>query len=654
MVVAILVNRFAPSSRGLKRADPSTLSLATSESQTNEETSYRTLEDASMRSTSRQKALIGHRRKPFRAMACLTSLASDINIISDWFFYYETLQNDRKYRSQHREGVFLIPPFLLNMVFISSIIGTIMWLLLATDGRIITPILRRLGFDKLSMGFLLFLCVVLEDLPQVILTFLVEDYYEQDMLLSNVAVWNCTASLYDTLIKIAEAYDERHDLVETGAWCKHSVVAHKDAATSVVVLSSDASVQHGRSSSRRRASGATDLMAPTSLPRLQFLTASLDTSIRLWTCTESPIVHGVHETVCRRVFQGHLRGVTCLTLFDEDGAFMYLKERGPFFFSGCANGTVNMWSSNSVVCLRRYTVLHTDVTGIGVINSEYLVVGYGDKTCRLWDIASGSCLAIFRGHKGSVTCLCSMEDGSTFVSGSDDRSLCLWDVRSVVQNPRFPGNTSNDDETCGRSGDSSIGSSREINKTVTNTGVEKKQASDNIETDLSDVSSKSSTCQRTKFENTPPLELSRCAKTFSGHSKTVLCVTCIEPGAVFASGSKDRKIRIWSATTGVCLNIFSGHESAVTSIAPLDSITLLSGSVDKSVKAWDCMSASCLRTYTGHEDTVTSISVAEDSFVTTSDDGTAKLWVVTAVEDRPASFDLLDVNDGLCRGLDPV
>ena len=86
----------------------------------------------------------------------------------------------------------------------------------------------------------------------------------------------------------------------------------------------------------------------------------------------------------------------------------------------------------------------------------------------------------------------------------------------------------------------------------------------------------------------------------------------------------------------------------------MDAITLLTGSHDKSVKAWDCLSANCLRTYTGHEGTVTSIAVAEDSFITTSEDGTAKLWVVTAVEERPKSFDLLDVNDGLCRGFDPI
>ena len=45
---------------------------------------------------------------------------------------------------------------------------------------------------------------------QVILCFLVEDYYEEGGFLSSeVAVFNVMASLYDTLIKLAESYDLR-------------------------------------------------------------------------------------------------------------------------------------------------------------------------------------------------------------------------------------------------------------------------------------------------------------------------------------------------------------------------------------------------------------------------------------------------------------
>ena len=53
-----------------------------------------------------------------------------------------------------------------------------MWLVLATDGRIIAPAMKRWGYDKLSMGHMLFLSVIVEDLPQVIQTFVIEEFYQ--------------------------------------------------------------------------------------------------------------------------------------------------------------------------------------------------------------------------------------------------------------------------------------------------------------------------------------------------------------------------------------------------------------------------------------------------------------------------------------------
>jgi hypothetical protein len=40
------------------------------------------------------------------------------------------------------------------------------------------------GHDSLSMGYMLLLCVFVEDIPQVFLTFLVDDYFEESYLSS--------------------------------------------------------------------------------------------------------------------------------------------------------------------------------------------------------------------------------------------------------------------------------------------------------------------------------------------------------------------------------------------------------------------------------------------------------------------------------------
>jgi WD40 repeat protein len=52
----------------------------------------------------------------------------------------------------------------------------------------------------------------------------------------------------------------------------------------------------------------------------------------------------------------------------------------------------------------------------------------GDKTVRLWDVASGSLLATLTGHEDAVTSLSFSPDGTLLVSGGLDGQLLLWGV----------------------------------------------------------------------------------------------------------------------------------------------------------------------------------------------------------------------------------
>ena len=118
-------------------------------------------------------------------------------------------------------------------------------------------------------------------------------------------------------------------------------------------------------------------------------------------------------------------------------------------------------------------------------------------------------------------------------------------------------------------------------------------------------------------------------KVLKGHTDSVTSVAFSPDGKQIVSGSGDKSVRVWDASTGDELKVLKGHTNWVRSVAfSPDSKQIVSGSVDKSVRVWDASTGDELKVLKGHTDRVISVAFSPDGkqIVSGSEDKSVRVW----------------------------
>jgi len=230
-----------------------------------------------------------------------------------------------------------------------------------------------------------------------------------------------------------------------------------------------------------------------------------------------------------------------------------------------------------------------------------LASGSSDKTIKLWDVRSQREIATLTGHSGFFYCLgwvrsvAFSPDGRTLASGSYD-TIKLWDVQTKRKIATLTGHSSYV-RSVAFSPDSRTLASGSDDKTIK----------------LWDVQTR--------------LEIA----TLTGHSSYVRSVAFSPDGRTLASGSQDNTIKLWDVQTKREIATLTGDSNPVTSVAfSPDGRTLASGTVDEMIKLWDVQTQREIATLTGHSNWVNSVAFSPDSrtLASGSGDDTIKLWDV--------------------------
>lgn len=216
--------------------------------------------------------------------------------------------------------------------------------------------------------------------------------------------------------------------------------------------------------------------------------------------------------------------------------------------------------------------------------SLYALSSGEEKVIRLWDIAKGRCLCLFKGHEEQVLSVAFSPDGCSILSGGDDQTMRLWNVADANQVHIFDGG--------------------------------ERKASSRYTSDL--------------FKPLVVLidklrDLTRQWRS-EGHQGSVRSVTFSPDGRHVLSGGDDQAIKLWSVATGECLQTFRRHPGRISTVLfHPDRQHILSASDDQTIKIWDIATGQIKQTLEGHSD-LTSIACSPDGLSILAGDNPIKLW----------------------------
>ena len=216
-------------------------------------------------------------------------------------------------------------------------------------------------------------------------------------------------------------------------------------------------------------------------------------------------------------------------------------------------------ADSSVICLRggntyqqlkKYIGHQKRVTCIVNIDAESFLSGSQDGSVKLWDKKSGDCLHTFY-HPHPVNCI-AMMDENRFMSCSNGR-VCQWDIASR-----------------------------------------------------------------------------RCIKAMVCQLNPITSLVYIDEERFLTTSAMGNKFVLRNMDTGKRIRSFSGHEARVSSAVPVGNDFILSGSFDTTFKLWRMSTGECVLTsprQTAAVDTV--VSLGKGVVMTTLSDSTTSLWDVT-------------------------
>ena len=263
-----------------------------------------------------------------------------------------------------------------------------------------------------------------------------------------------------------------------------------------------------------------------------------------------------------------------------------------------------------------------------------IVTGSADSTARVWDMATGSIVAVLEGHCPAGSNPAPMgcfvvnalfgPDGSRIVTSSNDATARIWDVAtgSVVAVLEGHCQTSRDFGPYGCAV-TSAAFSPDGSRIVT--------SSNDATARIWDVATGSVVAVLEGHCQT--------SRDFGPYGCAVTSAAFSPDGLRIVTASSDRTARVWDAGTVKSIAVLEGHCPSERENANIecivnraafspDGLRIATASSDKTVRVWDLAKGKTIAVLEGHADRVFRAAFSPDGsrIITASSDGTARVW----------------------------
>lgn len=236
-------------------------------------------------------------------------------------------------------------------------------------------------------------------------------------------------------------------------------------------------------------------------------------------------------------------------------------------------------------------------------DGKVALAGCDDATATVWDVSTGQCLQVLKGHRGGVAAAVLSADARAALTGGDDGTIRVWDVATGACQRVFAGDS-------GRIASLSVSPDGCLLLWAAH------RSSEHIE---------GLTMQLWDTRSGERL------RVFEGHAAAIKSVFLSADGRYALSGGDDHLIRLWDVETGSCVKTFAGHTHFVSGVCMSpNGERIVSASWDTTLRVWDRHSGRCLRVLAGHHALVAAMCLSADAVWAASGgwDGTVRLWEV--------------------------